>query len=32
VLFLSESINAQNIVGFAMILLASVFVTRESVG
>jgi drug/metabolite transporter (DMT)-like permease len=31
VLFLSESINAQNIVGFVMILVASVFVTQESV-
>jgi drug/metabolite transporter (DMT)-like permease len=30
-LFLSEPINAQNIVGLAMVLVASVFVTRKSV-
>jgi drug/metabolite transporter (DMT)-like permease len=31
VLFLSETINAQNIVGFAMILVSSVLVTRDCV-
>lgn len=30
VLFLSETINSQNIVGFVMILLSSIFITRQS--